>query len=219
MRKLGSAEAAAADRSLNRRNLDVAIQEWARLHKDAVGGGKEDQQSLAKVMRNWMGFIFISWAVSGKKRFEDSATHHTKNRSQKILEKAWYQCQTNGRASGGCFCYDNDRAFKTRSWVTQLIRKLDGLCNYFMYTAIISCVHTPNYVSYVSISDYIQYPALLKSLEKMLIITWKIDLLLISWRNSIFSFWPILNYQVSGFFLLHSEVNTKNCHETKIPSV
>ncbi len=49
MRKLGSAEAAAADRSLNRRNLDVAIQEWARLHKDAVGGGKEDQQSLAKV--------------------------------------------------------------------------------------------------------------------------------------------------------------------------
>ncbi len=60
MRKLGSAEAAAADRSLNRRNLDVAIQEWARLHKDAVGGGKEDQQSLAKVMRNWMGFIFIS---------------------------------------------------------------------------------------------------------------------------------------------------------------
>ena len=49
MRKHGSAEAAAADRSLNRRNLDVAIQEWARLHKDAIGGGKEDQESLAKV--------------------------------------------------------------------------------------------------------------------------------------------------------------------------
>ena len=49
MWKHGSAEAAAADRSLNRRNLDVAIQEWARLHKDAIGGGKEDQESLAKV--------------------------------------------------------------------------------------------------------------------------------------------------------------------------
>lgn len=49
LRKHGSAEAAAADRSLNRRNLDVAIQEWARLHKDAVGADKEDQESLAKV--------------------------------------------------------------------------------------------------------------------------------------------------------------------------
>ncbi len=51
MRKHGSAEAAAADRSLNRRNLDVAIQEWARLHKDEVGAGKEDQESLAKVCK------------------------------------------------------------------------------------------------------------------------------------------------------------------------
>ena len=48
MKRLGSIEAAAADRSLNRRNLDLAIQEWARLHRDAVGvtGNKE---SLAKV--------------------------------------------------------------------------------------------------------------------------------------------------------------------------
>lgn len=31
-----------------RRNLDVAVQEWARLHKDAVGGTKEDQEALAR---------------------------------------------------------------------------------------------------------------------------------------------------------------------------
>ena len=52
MRKHGSAEAAAADRSLNRRNLDVAIQEWARVHKYALGGEKEDQEKLAQVKRS-----------------------------------------------------------------------------------------------------------------------------------------------------------------------
>ena len=48
LRRLGSAEAVASDRSLNRRNLDVAIQEWARLHRDEVGGTKEDEEALAK---------------------------------------------------------------------------------------------------------------------------------------------------------------------------
>lgn len=48
LRKLGTAEAVAADRSLNRRNLDVAIQEWARVHRDEVGGTPEDEAALAK---------------------------------------------------------------------------------------------------------------------------------------------------------------------------
>ena len=48
LRRLGSAEAVAADRSLNRRNLDVAIQEWARVHRDEVGGTQEDEEALAK---------------------------------------------------------------------------------------------------------------------------------------------------------------------------
>ncbi|KAI0228407.1 hypothetical protein LSAT2_021116 [Lamellibrachia satsuma] len=47
MKRLGSIQAAAADRSLNRRNLDLAMQEWARLHRDAVGD--TSQESLAKV--------------------------------------------------------------------------------------------------------------------------------------------------------------------------
>ena len=48
MKRLGSIEAAAADRSLNRRNLDLAMQEWARLHRDTVGD-TGNQESLAKV--------------------------------------------------------------------------------------------------------------------------------------------------------------------------
>jgi len=48
LQKLGSPEAAAADRSLNRRNLDLAMQEWARLHSDAVGG-RPNEEALAKV--------------------------------------------------------------------------------------------------------------------------------------------------------------------------
>ena len=37
MRQLGTPVAAAADRSLNRRNLDLAMQEWARIHRDEIG--------------------------------------------------------------------------------------------------------------------------------------------------------------------------------------
>ena len=73
MRKHGSAEAAAADRSLNRRNLDVAIQEWARLHKDAIGGGKEDQESLAKV-----GCLIVCLEIKSKhETHEDEMLLHS----------------------------------------------------------------------------------------------------------------------------------------------
>ena len=45
--RCGSADAAAADRSLNRRNLDLAMREWARLHRDTAGTG--DEEALARV--------------------------------------------------------------------------------------------------------------------------------------------------------------------------
>ena len=35
--------------TLNRRNLDIAMQEWARLHRDKVQGGAENEDALAKV--------------------------------------------------------------------------------------------------------------------------------------------------------------------------
>lgn len=35
--------------TLNRRNLDIAMQEWARMHRDKVGGAKDHDQELAKV--------------------------------------------------------------------------------------------------------------------------------------------------------------------------
>ena len=49
LRQEGSAEAATANRALNRRNLDLAMQEWARIHKDQVGGSPRSQEELAKV--------------------------------------------------------------------------------------------------------------------------------------------------------------------------
>ncbi len=48
MKKMGSKEAAEADRALNRRNLDSAMTEWARLHQDLIGGPPSNEEALAK---------------------------------------------------------------------------------------------------------------------------------------------------------------------------
>lgn len=50
LKRMGSKEAADADRSLNRRNLDQALQEWAQQHPDLVGGrAQEKMGTLAEV--------------------------------------------------------------------------------------------------------------------------------------------------------------------------
>ena len=48
LKQQGNAEAAAADRNLNRRNLDEAMKEWARQHKDAVVGNPQNDPALEK---------------------------------------------------------------------------------------------------------------------------------------------------------------------------
>ena len=78
MKKLGSKEAAAAHRSLNRRNLDLALREWARMHKDAMGGGNGNQEGLAEAGKLMMHI---------GQNLEDSGDAEEEEDDQTMLQK------------------------------------------------------------------------------------------------------------------------------------